>query len=83
MTTYHNKYYIGILLELARFCLNSMVSFQAAVAVIFTGLWAVKILTLYNVAQPIIDSVFVPCALYFLWVFLISPIDVNIERDVL
>jgi hypothetical protein len=83
MTTYRNKYYIGALLEFARFCLNSMVSFQAAVAVIFTGIWAVKILTLYHVEQSIIDSVFVPCALYFLWVFGISLIDVNIERDVL
>ena len=79
--TFHNKYYIDNLLKLARFVLGSMVSFQAAFAVIFTGVWASKIMQLYQIPQPIINSVFVPCGIYFCWALCISYIDVCIERD--
>jgi hypothetical protein len=72
-----------MLLEVARFYLSSMVSFQAAFAVICTGVWVVKIMQLYQIPQPIIDSVFVPCVMYFVWAFWISLIDSYIERDVL
>ena len=80
---YHHKLGIGILLEVARFYLASMVSFQFGIAVLLTGIWSVKILQWYGVAQPIIDSIFVPCGIYFLWAVVISLIDMNIGRDVL
>ena len=81
--TYYNKHYIDALLGVARFALDLMVSFQAAFAVICTGMFAVKIMQAYQIPQPIIDSVFVPCGIYFWWALCISGIDSYIERDVL
>jgi len=83
MMQYSLSHYTDPLSWVLRFCLNSMISFQASVAVIFTGIFATKMLQLFNVSLYIQNAVFLPCACYFLWAFCISLIDMNIERDVL
>ena len=83
MTQYRYKFYIAPLLEVARFYLNSMVSFQAVIAVVFTGVFWVKMLQWVGTDPRIIDMIFVPCSVYVVWAFLISWVDMNIERDVL
>ena len=80
---YRPKFYIDILLEVARFYLNSMVSFQFGIAVIATGIFWVKMLQWVGTDSRIIDMIFVPCAAYFAWAVMISAIDMSIERDVL
>ena len=77
------KFYIDVLLEVARFYLNSMISFQATVAVLLTGIFWVKMLQWVGTDPRIVNMIFVPCAIYFLWALLISIVDMNIERDVL
>ena len=83
MTQYRHKFYTDILLEFARFCLNSMVSFQSAVAVILTGVFCTKMLQWIGTDIRIVNMIFLQCAMYFAWAFLISWVDMNIERDVL
>ena len=80
---YHSRFYIDILLEVARFYLASMVSFQAGVAVVFTGVWATFVMGRFGIPQYLQDIVFFPCGIYFLWALVITIIDINIERDVL
>ena len=83
MTQYRYKFYTDILLEVARFSLNSMVSFQSAVAVMFTGVFCTKMLQWVGTDIRIVNMIFLPCAMYFVWAFLISWVDMSIERDVL
>jgi hypothetical protein len=79
---YKPKSYI-VLLEVARFYLNSMISFQATVAVLFTGMFCVKMLSWVEIDSRVGDMIFIPCAVYFFWALLISIVDMNIERDML
>ena len=81
--SYRTKFYIDVSLEVARFYLNSMISFQATVAVLFTGIFWAKMLQWVGTDPRIVNMIFVPCAIYFLWALLISIVDMNIERDVL
>lgn len=77
------KFCIDVLFEGARLCLNSMISLQAAVAVLFTGIFWAKMLQWVGTDLRVVDMIFVPCAVYFFWALLISIVDMNIERDVL
>jgi esterase/lipase superfamily enzyme len=78
---YQLSYYTDIFLEAMRYWLASMISVQASVAVLFTGIFANKILFAFGVSKYIGDAVFVPCAIYFTWAFCISLIDYNIDRS--
>jgi len=80
---YRLSCYTDILLEVCRFYLASMISFQFGIAVIFTGIFAIKALQAFGEPQYLQDVIFVPCAVFFLWSLLMSIIDMNIERDVL
>ena len=80
---YRPSFYIDILLEVCRFYLASLMSFQFGIAVIFTGLFAIKMLQAFGEPQYIQNVIFIPCAVFFLWSFCMSAIDMNIERDVL
>lgn len=83
MTPYRHKFYIDIFLEVARLHLNAMVSFQSAVAVLLTGIFCTKMLQWIGTDIRIVNTIFLPCAVYFAWAFLISWVDRSIERDVL
>lgn len=80
---YRPAFYTDILLEVCRFYLASLMSFQFGIAVVFTGLFAIKMLQALGEPQYIQDLIFIPCAVFFLWSLLMSIVDMNIERDVL
>jgi hypothetical protein len=75
--------YTDIILEACRFMLGTLLSFQFGMAVIFTGLFSVKMLQAFGEPQYMQDLIFIPCAVFFLWSFCMSAIDMNIERNVL
>ena len=80
MTPYRTSHYIDPLLQMARYILASMTSLHVVFAVLFTGLFAVQILQAFDVAQPVIDAVFIPCGIYFVWALAIGMIDMHIDR---
>lgn len=80
---YRLSWYTDILLEVCRFYLASMISFQFGVAVIFTGIFATKMLQAFGEPQYLQDVIFLPCGMFFVWSLCMSAIDVSIERDVL
>lgn len=80
---YRPSFYIDILLEVCRFYLASMMSFQFAVAVIFTGIFATKMMQAFGEPQYLQDLIILPCGVFFLWSLCMSIVDMNIERDVL
>lgn len=80
---YRKKFYLGVLSSVARFYLNSLVSFQFTMGVIFTALFCTRMLGWIGISQNIQDLIFIPCATYFIWAMLISFVDMKIERDVL
>jgi hypothetical protein len=80
---YRVEYYLDPILYSFKFILASMICFQSAVAVIFTGVFTTKMLQLCGVSLNVQNMIFLPCAVYFLWAFCISLIDMNIERDAL
>jgi hypothetical protein len=80
---YQLSCYTDILLDVCRFYLASLVSFQFGMAVVFTGVFAIKMLQAFGEPQYLQDAIFIPCAVFFLWSLLMSIVDMNIERDVL
>jgi len=80
---YRLSCYTDIILEACRFMLGSLTSLQFAMAVLFTGIFATKMLNAFEEPLHIQNVVFLPCACFFLWSFCVSAIDMNIERDVL
>ena len=80
---YCSQFYTDQLRRGVRGILMWMTSAPAAFAVIFTSIYSTKMLQWFGVDQHIIDLIFLPCGIYFLWCFMISFIDYNIEKDVL
>ena len=80
---YRLSCYTDILLEVCRFYLASMISFQFGIAVIFTGIFAIKALQAFGEPQYLQDVIFLPCGMFFMWSFCMSAIDISIERDML
>ena len=80
---YRMSLWYEIIAEAFRRILYSMISFQAIMAVIFTGMFATKILQVFGVSIYIQNAVFVPCTFYVAWALCIGIVDHNIERDVL
>ena len=75
--------YIDTLFEIIQSCLKIMTSSHTCIAVLVTAIFWVKMLQWVGIDQRIIDMIFIPCAIYFIWAFLISWIDLHIERDIL
>jgi uncharacterized membrane protein YccC len=80
---YQMSYYTDILLQVCRWYLTSLLSFQFAIAVVFTGLFAARMLQAFGEPQYLQDLIVVPCAMFFFWSLCMSIIDMNIERDTL
>jgi hypothetical protein len=80
---YRLSCYTDVILETCRFMLGSLMSFQCAMAVIFTGLFGVQMLRAFGEPQYMQDLIFIPCAVFFLWSFCMSIVDMNIERGTL
>lgn len=78
---YRASYYISILSDVAKFYVNIITSFQFGIAVIFTGIFAIKMMEAFGVSQHIQDVVFLPCVVFFLWSFCMSAIDHSIDRS--
>jgi hypothetical protein len=78
---YVTAHYMDLFCWLSRKILYFLTSYQFAFGILFAGFFVQGTLQFLMVDQNIINAAVLPCLMFFIWAFLISFIDFNIERD--
>jgi hypothetical protein len=58
-----------------------LLSASSAFMVLFTGIFATRVLQYFSVNQHIIDAIFLPCAIFVLWSFCMSAIEMSMDKN--